>query len=108
MSSHTSALVQSDMSATKPLVLLLGAGKNIGEAVAKKFGGGGFNVALAARSLHDAQNSTGRWSYKVDLSRPAEVAELFAKVSKEIGIPNVVIYNGMLSCPLIMLFRAAG
>ncbi|KAH7323456.1 putative short chain type dehydrogenase [Rhexocercosporidium sp. MPI-PUGE-AT-0058] len=81
------------MSSSKPLMLLLGAGANIGEAVAKKFASSGFNVATAARSLDNSHVSPGRWTYKIDLNKPEDVTNLFTKVSSEVGIPNVVIYN---------------
>lgn len=83
-------------SSTKPLLLLLGAGSNIGQAVSKKFLAGGYHVALAARSLPDRKISNQEWSYKLDLSNPSAVEDLFAKVSKDVGIPSVVIFNGMV------------
>lgn len=82
------------MASSKPLLLLLGSGSNIGQAVAKKFLAGGYHVASAARSLTDRKISNQEWSYKADLSDTSAVEDLFAKVSKDIGIPNVVIYNG--------------
>jgi NAD(P)-dependent dehydrogenase (short-subunit alcohol dehydrogenase family) len=82
------------MSSPKPLMLLLGSGSNIGQAVARKFEAGGYNVAIAARSLPDRKVSDKRWSYTIDLSNPNAVAETFAKVTNDIGIPNVVVYNG--------------
>ncbi|PVH79947.1 NAD(P)-binding protein [Cadophora sp. DSE1049] len=81
------------MTSIKPVVLLLGAGANIGKAVATKFASSGFNVATAARSLEDGQLSPGRWTFKIDLTKPNSVADLFTKVSNQVGIPSVVIYN---------------
>ena len=81
------------MSSVKPLVLLLGAGANIGKAVVTKFVSSGFDVAAAARRLKDGQLSHGRWTFKIDLNRPNSVADLFSKAHYQIGIPNVVIYN---------------
>ena len=83
------------MASLKPLVLLLGAGANVGEAVAKKFEAAEYIVALASRKSEERQHSATRWSYKIDLDRPEEVGGLFAKISKDIGIPSVVIYNGI-------------
>lgn len=81
------------MSSVKPLMLLLGSGSNIGQAVANKFEAAGYRVAIAARSIEERHDSTERWSYKIDLNKPDTVADLFVKVSKDIGIPSVVIYN---------------
>lgn len=83
------------MTSFKPLLLLLGAGANIGQAVEKKFLNSGYRVAIAARSLQERHPSPDIWSYKIDLNKPNDVVELFSKVSKDIGIPNVVIYNGI-------------
>lgn len=94
------------MASTKPLVLLLGSGSNIGQAVAKKFRTSGYNVALAARSLSEHKISDQEWSYKLDLSTPSAVENLFVKVQKDLGIPNVVIFNGKsdhLYCCSILL-----
>ncbi|KAH7381120.1 putative short chain type dehydrogenase [Cadophora sp. MPI-SDFR-AT-0126] len=81
------------MTSLKPVMLLLGAGANIGKAVATKFASSGYEVATAARSLEDGQPSPGRWTYKIDLNKPNGVADLFSKVSSQVGIPSVVIYN---------------
>jgi NAD(P)-dependent dehydrogenase (short-subunit alcohol dehydrogenase family) len=80
--------------ASKPVLLLLGYGANIGHAAAKKFEAGGFHVAIAARSLSEEKVSDQRWSYPIDLAHPKAVTDLFAKTTKDIGIPSVVIYNG--------------
>ncbi len=84
------------MVSSKPLMLLLGTGSNIGQAVANKFEAVGYRVAIAARSIEEHHTSTDRWSYKIDLNKPDTVADLFGKVWKDIGIPNVVIYNGKI------------
>jgi NAD(P)-dependent dehydrogenase (short-subunit alcohol dehydrogenase family) len=82
------------MASSRPLLLLLGAGPNVGQAVSKKFQANGYRVALAARSLSDRKVSDHEWSYKIDLGNPSAIERLFSKVSKEVGIPNVVVYNG--------------
>jgi NAD(P)-dependent dehydrogenase (short-subunit alcohol dehydrogenase family) len=89
------------MASYKPLVLLLGAGSNIGQAVAKKFLAGGYHVALAARKLPDRKMSSQEWTYKFDLSNPSAVEDLFAKVSEDAGIPSVVIVNGKMTSYII-------
>lgn len=82
------------MASSRPLLLLLGAGPNVGQTVSKKFQANGYRVALAARSLSDSKVSDHEWSYKIDLGNPSAIEGLFSKVSKEVGIPNVVVYNG--------------
>jgi NADP-dependent 3-hydroxy acid dehydrogenase YdfG len=41
------------MNSSKPLMLLLGAGSNISQAVAEKFEAEGYRVAIAARRIED-------------------------------------------------------
>lgn len=85
------------MTSYKPLVLVLGAGLNIGQAVAKKFLSDGYSVALAARSLSERKVSNQEWTYTIDLTNPGAVEALFTKVSEDVGIPNVVIFNGKMA-----------
>lgn len=87
------------MASPRPLLLLLGAGSNIGQAVSKKFQASGYCVALASRSLPDRRVSDQEWSYKIDLSNPSAIESLFSKISEEVGIPNIVVYNGRLNIP---------
>lgn len=80
-----------------PVVLILGAGPGIGAQTAAKFASQGYRVASAARSLRDGTNSQGHAEFHVDLSQPELVGQLFAKVKKEVGIPSVVLFNGIVS-----------
>jgi NADP-dependent 3-hydroxy acid dehydrogenase YdfG len=88
-------------------MLLLGAGSNISQAVAENFEAEGYRVAIAARRIEDGYDTTERWSYKVDLNKPHTVVDLFTKVTKDIGIPSVVVYNGkeVGVAPPIALFK---
>ncbi|KIM93373.1 hypothetical protein OIDMADRAFT_35864 [Oidiodendron maius Zn] len=87
------------MTSYKPLVLVLGAGLSIGQTVAKKFVSDGYSVALAARSLSERRVSNQEWTYTIDLSNPGAVEALFTKVSEDVGIPNVVIFNAFSLLP---------
>lgn len=80
-----------------PVILILGAGPGVGAQTAAKFAAGGYRVASAARSLRNGTNGQGHAEFHVDLSRPDSVVELLAKVKKEVGIPSVVLFNGMMS-----------
>jgi NAD(P)-dependent dehydrogenase (short-subunit alcohol dehydrogenase family) len=73
-----------------PILLLLGAGSNVGRAVAKLFLQSGYQVALPA----NGRDQDGAYTFNVDLSAPDSVSDLFAKVEEEIGCPLVVVYNG--------------
>jgi NADP-dependent 3-hydroxy acid dehydrogenase YdfG len=81
------------MSASKVL-LILGAGGNIGASVANTFTKNGYKVALAARSLQDGSNQNGNLQIKTDLGNPKSIESAFDKTTAEYGPPNVIVYNG--------------
>ncbi|KAI0106534.1 NAD(P)-binding protein [Hypoxylon sp. NC0597] len=73
-----------------PTVLIIGAGRNIGEASAEGFAAAGYQVAVASRN----QKLDPKFKhYAFDATKPETVPALFEKVSKDLGIPSVVIYN---------------
>jgi NAD(P)-dependent dehydrogenase (short-subunit alcohol dehydrogenase family) len=80
-----------------PILLIIGAGPNVGAAVANKFAGEGYKVALAARSLSDGIQSNGYLHVRADLSNPENVLAIFREVKRTHGIPNIVVYNGLAS-----------
>ncbi|KAF2815445.1 uncharacterized protein BDZ99DRAFT_459308 [Mytilinidion resinicola] len=84
---------------TKPILLVLGAGANIGAALSAKFSAAGYRIALAARSLSDGLTSAGHLNIKIDLADPAAIPAAFSKVKKEFGTPNIVIYNAANTSP---------
>lgn len=91
------------MAAKSPVILILGAGPNIGQSVARKFASKGYKVALAARSLKEGDSTEKQLIIPSDLSKTNDVINAFAKVKEVFGIPSVVVYNGELSSP-----RSAG
>ena len=82
------------MSRASPVILILGAGANIGQHVARVFASKGYKVALAARRAQEADNSADQINIQSDLSDPNSVAGVFSKVKSLLGVPSVVIYNG--------------
>jgi len=80
--------------AGSPVLLILGAGPNIGAHVANKFAENGYQIALAARRLADGVQSDGHLHVQADLSKPETVPAVFEKVKQTFGLPSVVIYNG--------------
>ena len=77
-----------------PVLLVLGAGSNIGLSVAKSFSAKGYKVALAARSLQDGVGEDGYLRLNIDLANTGEIHKAFTKVEEQFGIPTVVVYNG--------------
>lgn len=77
-----------------PIAFIIGAGKNIGASTAKVLQSKGYRVALAARSLKQADSTSDNLLLNVDLSDPSTVSPAFDSVRKQWGEPSVVFYNG--------------
>lgn len=77
------------------VALILGAGPNIGDAVATKFAANGYQIALAARSISTGMSDkTGFLGIQGDLSDPHVVRSVFRTTIQHFGPPSVVVYNG--------------
>ena len=79
---------------SSPVILILGAGSNVGQHVARAFSAKGYRVALAARRANEADNTADLVNIPSDLSDPNSVISAFSKVKTLLGVPRVVIYNG--------------
>lgn len=82
------------MSRASPVVLILGAGPNIGEQVARAFTAKGYKVATTSRSARENPNTADRVNIVSDLSNPTSVVNVFSKIKAALGPPSVVVYNG--------------
>ncbi len=78
------------------IALIVGAGPGLSAALARLFRKAGMKVALAARNARKLDGLTteveGR-AYPCDASSPEDVASLFDSVAKDLGEPNLVVYN---------------
>lgn len=90
---HT--LTQDTADMTKPIALIIGAGKNIGAGTAKALQSKGYRVALAARSLKQEDSTNDRLLLSLDLSKPNSVGPAFASLREQWGEPSLVFYNGV-------------
>ncbi|GAB7353354.1 hypothetical protein MBLNU459_g3839t1 [Dothideomycetes sp. NU459] len=81
------------MTSTSPVVLILGAGANIGQHVAQAFATKGYKVALVARSVSEGDSTADRVYISSDLSDPNNVVKIFSTVEALLGVPSVVVYN---------------
>ncbi|KAK0861349.1 hypothetical protein LTS02_007836 [Friedmanniomyces endolithicus] len=76
------------------VALILGAGPNIGNAIAAHFAANGYQISLAARSiLTGISNKTGFLGIQGDLSDPHMVKSVFRTTIQHFGPPSVVVYN---------------
>jgi uncharacterized protein len=77
-------------------VLITGASRGIGEALAEKFTDAGAAVALVARSkdtLEEVAERYGGTAHAADLSDPAQVSGLIDRVEAEAGPIDVLVNN---------------
>lgn len=82
------------MPSTSPIVLILGAGSNVGHHVALAFAAKGYKVALSARKVKESDDTPDQIHIPSDLSNATSVETVFTKVKASFGIPSVVVYNG--------------
>jgi NAD(P)-dependent dehydrogenase (short-subunit alcohol dehydrogenase family) len=76
------------------VILIIGAGANLGRSVALKFASNGYRVAIAARSLAAGFSPEGYLNIKCDLADPSCVPSIFQTVEDALGPPNIVVFNG--------------
>src|SRR6185295_11854861 len=95
---------QSSFGKRKPLMekpsyskaLIVGAGSGLSASLARLFAGRGIKVALAARSVEKLGalcTETGARAFACNATDPSGVERLFGLVEREIGTPDVVVYN---------------
>src|SRR3977135_3210137 len=76
--------------------LIVGAGEGLSASLARLFAREGIRVALAARQIEKLgalRAETGARAFACDASNPDDVERLFGLVEREIGTPDVVVYN---------------
>jgi NAD(P)-dependent dehydrogenase (short-subunit alcohol dehydrogenase family) len=88
--------------------LIVGAGEGLSASLARLFAREGLKVALAARrtdKLAVLVKEIGVRAFACDATDHAQVERLFADVERDIGAPDVVVYNasGRVRGPLVDL-----
>ena len=83
------------MAPNSPVALILGAGANIGQNVARVFAEKGHRVALVSRTAKEEASTPSQLNLRGDFADPESIPSIFAKVKAELGTPHVVVYNGM-------------
>ncbi len=82
--------------------LIVGAGAGISASLTRLLTANGMKVGLAARNIDKLKPliaETNATAFKVDASKPDDVAKLFEQADKQIGEPDVVIYNASARAP---------
>jgi short-subunit dehydrogenase len=83
------------------LVLVTGASSGIGEATARRYGASGAHVLLLARNAErlDAVAKAIRkdggtaTAFPIDLADPDAIKEVSARITREVGTPDILINN---------------
>src|SRR3546814_9417565 len=76
--------------------LIVGAGSERSASLARRFARESMAVALAGRSpgkLEALAAETGARTYRCDVADPGDVAALFAGVDRDLGAPDLVVFN---------------
>jgi NAD(P)-dependent dehydrogenase (short-subunit alcohol dehydrogenase family) len=76
--------------------LIVGAGEGLSASLARLFAREGMRVAMAARNpakLDALCRDTGAKAFGCDATDPADVARLYEAVERDVGVPDVVVYN---------------
>ncbi|HUO01094.1 MAG TPA: SDR family NAD(P)-dependent oxidoreductase [Bradyrhizobium sp.] len=76
--------------------LIVGAGAGLSASLARLFSHEGIRVALAARQIEKLGalcSETGARAFACDATNADEVERLFGLVEREIGVPDLVVYN---------------
>ena len=106
------------MSQSPPLCTIIGAGEGLGRALAEKFAGQGFSIALISRSeagsaaaVEAAAAVTPNVRYcSADAVQPETIESALTEVTEEMGAIDVLIYNvrgDFTTCePLDMTYTA--
>jgi NAD(P)-dependent dehydrogenase (short-subunit alcohol dehydrogenase family) len=91
--------------------LIVGVGEGLSASLARLFAREGIRIALAARSIEKLGAlcaETKAQAYACNATEPDEVERLFGLVEREIGTPDIVVYNASARArgPLIDLAPA--
>jgi NAD(P)-dependent dehydrogenase (short-subunit alcohol dehydrogenase family) len=91
--------------------LIVGVGEGLSASLARLFTREGIRVALAARTIEKLGalcTETDARAFACDATKPEEVERLFGLVEREIGSPDVVVYNasGRVRGPFLDLVPA--
>jgi NAD(P)-dependent dehydrogenase (short-subunit alcohol dehydrogenase family) len=82
---------------SKPVVVIFGAGANVGSALIKKFIGAGYRVAAVSRSAADPavpSDDGCKLAIRADLYEPSHIPDVFKTIYETWGVtPKVVIWN---------------
>jgi NAD(P)-dependent dehydrogenase (short-subunit alcohol dehydrogenase family) len=81
----------------KPVCVVVGVGPGNGAAIARRFAGAGYALALIARSTGFAadlaQQIGGARAYACDIAETEAVASVFGRIREDLGDVDVLVFN---------------
>jgi NAD(P)-dependent dehydrogenase (short-subunit alcohol dehydrogenase family) len=83
-------------SGPREIALIVGTGKGLSASLARLCAKEGMAVAVAARNaekLAPLVKETGAKAYTCDAGEAAQVDKLFADVGRDLGVPDLVVFN---------------
>ena len=78
------------------IALIVGAGSGLSASLARLCAREGMKVGLAARNVEKLQpllDETGARAWPCDAAEPNHVAGLFSMVERDLGVPDLVVFN---------------
>jgi len=78
------------------IAVIVGAGKGLSAALARRLAADGFRIALVARNIEKLAPlvaETGALALAADVQNPSAVEAAFAAVDRELGTPDLVVFN---------------
>ncbi|RDL40075.1 Uncharacterized protein BP5553_00054 [Venustampulla echinocandica] len=85
------------------IVLVIGAGQNIGRSIATHFSGKEYKVAVVSRNPTKEIFNSANLLIRADLSDLSVMPSIFSEVKAKLGVPNVVVYNGTYQAAYVTL-----
>ncbi len=78
------------------VILVLGAGPNVGLSIVKHFSENGYKTTAVSRNPTAELSKIADLALSADFSKPESIKLIFDEVKSKLGVPNVVVYNGWL------------
>lgn len=76
------------------VLLIYGAGANVGGALTKKFSANGWKTAAVVRTLREDNKKIADLVLQADFADAEAIQGVYSKVESELGTPSCVVYNG--------------
>ena len=84
---------------TEPVCVISGVGPGTGSALARRFAGGGYRVAMLARNAQRLagleRELSGSKGYTCDVSDAAQVELTADRIERELGVPSTLLHNAV-------------